>query len=62
MPWVARVAVSGHFMQIFALPQVIAMIEKFIAVEIEHEPATVPCSLLQFGRATHTIMYAARMD
>jgi hypothetical protein len=27
-------------MQIFALPQLIAMIEKFIAVEIEHEPAT----------------------
>ena len=37
--WVARVAVSGHFMQIFALPQLIAMIEKFIAIEIEHEPA-----------------------
>ena len=33
--WVARVAVSGHFMQIFALSQVVAMIEKFIAVEIE---------------------------
>jgi hypothetical protein len=33
--WVARVAVSGHFMQIFALSQVVAMIEKFLAVEIE---------------------------
>jgi pimeloyl-ACP methyl ester carboxylesterase len=40
--WVARVAVSGHFMQIFALPQVVAMIKKFIAVEMEHEPAAVP--------------------
>jgi hypothetical protein len=26
--WVARVAVSGHFMQIFALPQIVTMIEK----------------------------------
>ena len=33
--WVARVAVSGHFMQIFALPQIVPMIEKFIAVEVE---------------------------
>ena len=33
--WVARVAISGHFMQFFALPQVVAMIEKFIAVEVE---------------------------
>jgi pimeloyl-ACP methyl ester carboxylesterase len=33
--WVARVAVCGHFMQIFALPQVVAMIEKFIALQIE---------------------------
>jgi pimeloyl-ACP methyl ester carboxylesterase len=40
--WVARVAVSGHFVQVFALPQVVAMIEKFIAIEIEHEPAAVP--------------------
>ncbi|MGA7903806.1 MAG: hypothetical protein WCA06_14335 [Terrimicrobiaceae bacterium] len=28
--WIARVALSGHFVQIFALPQVIAMIEKFL--------------------------------
>jgi pimeloyl-ACP methyl ester carboxylesterase len=28
--WIARVAISGHFVQIFALPQVIAMIEKFL--------------------------------
>jgi pimeloyl-ACP methyl ester carboxylesterase len=28
--WIARVAVSGHFVQIFALPQVVAMIEKFL--------------------------------
>ena len=28
--WIARVAVSGHFVQIFALPQVIAMIEQFL--------------------------------
>jgi pimeloyl-ACP methyl ester carboxylesterase len=40
--WVARVAVSGHFIQIFALPQIVAMIEKFIAVEIEHEPEPAP--------------------
>jgi pimeloyl-ACP methyl ester carboxylesterase len=33
--WVARVAVSGHFMQIFALPQIVAMIEKFIAREVD---------------------------
>jgi hypothetical protein len=33
--WVARVAVSGHFMQIFALPQVVAMIEKFLTVPSE---------------------------
>ena len=33
--WVARVAVSGQFMQIFALPQIVAMIEKFLAVEVE---------------------------
>ena len=33
--WVARVAVSGHFLQIFARPQIVAMIEKFIAVEVE---------------------------
>ncbi len=33
--WVARVAVSGHFIQIFAVPQVVAMIEKFIAMEVE---------------------------
>ncbi|HZR79991.1 MAG TPA: alpha/beta fold hydrolase [Candidatus Binatia bacterium] len=29
--WVARVAVSGHFVQVFALAQVVAMIEKFVA-------------------------------
>ncbi|MGB7790607.1 MAG: hypothetical protein WBL39_05310 [Terrimicrobiaceae bacterium] len=28
--WISRVALSGHFVQIFALPQVIAMIEKFL--------------------------------
>ncbi|HEY5768514.1 MAG TPA: alpha/beta fold hydrolase [Terrimicrobium sp.] len=28
--WIARVALSGHFVQIFALPQIIAMIEKFL--------------------------------
>lgn len=28
--WVARVAVSGHFVQVFALPQVVAMIERFV--------------------------------
>ncbi len=31
----ARVAVSGHFIQIFALPQVTAMIDKFLDSEIE---------------------------
>ena len=31
--WIARVALSGHFVQIFALPQVIAMIEKFLESE-----------------------------
>lgn len=36
--WIARVAVAGHFMQFFALPQVIAMIEKFLAIEIERAP------------------------
>lgn len=36
--WIARVAVSGHFVQIFALPQVIAMIEKFLASEIAGAP------------------------
>jgi hypothetical protein len=34
--WIDRVAVSGHFVQIFALPQVVAMIEKFLASEIEN--------------------------
>ena len=29
-------------MQVFALSQVVDMIEKFIAVAMEHEPATVP--------------------
>jgi pimeloyl-ACP methyl ester carboxylesterase len=29
--WIARTAVSGHFVQVFALPQVIAMIEQFLA-------------------------------
>ena len=28
--WISRVAVSGHFVQVFALPQVIAMIDKFL--------------------------------
>jgi hypothetical protein len=28
--WIARVAISGHFVQVFALPQVIAMIERFL--------------------------------
>ena len=28
--WIARVAGSGHFVQIFALPQVVAMIGKFL--------------------------------
>jgi pimeloyl-ACP methyl ester carboxylesterase len=28
--WIARVALSGHFVQMFALPQVIAMTEKFL--------------------------------
>jgi pimeloyl-ACP methyl ester carboxylesterase len=36
--WVARVAVSGHFVQIFALPQLTAMIEKFLESEIERKP------------------------
>jgi pimeloyl-ACP methyl ester carboxylesterase len=31
--WVGRAAVSGHFLQIFSLPQVIAMIEKFLECE-----------------------------
>jgi pimeloyl-ACP methyl ester carboxylesterase len=34
----ARVAVTGHFIQIFALPQVTAMIDKFLASEIERVP------------------------
>jgi len=29
--WIARVAVSGHFVQLFALPQVVAMMEQFLA-------------------------------
>jgi pimeloyl-ACP methyl ester carboxylesterase len=29
--WIARTAVSGHFVQVFALPQVVAMVEKFLA-------------------------------
>lgn len=29
--WIARVAISGHFVQIFALPQVAAMITRFLA-------------------------------
>ncbi|HEU4679105.1 MAG TPA: alpha/beta fold hydrolase [Terrimicrobiaceae bacterium] len=33
--WVARVALSGHFVQVFALPQVTAMIERFLALPIE---------------------------
>lgn len=33
--WVARVALSGHFVQVFALPQVTAMIEKFLALETD---------------------------
>jgi pimeloyl-ACP methyl ester carboxylesterase len=40
--WIARVAVAGHFIQIFALPQVTAMIDKFLATEIERGPAA-PC-------------------
>jgi pimeloyl-ACP methyl ester carboxylesterase len=28
--WIARTAVSGHFIQVFALPQVVAMIEQFL--------------------------------
>jgi pimeloyl-ACP methyl ester carboxylesterase len=28
--WIARAAVSGHFVQVFALPQVAAMIEQFL--------------------------------
>jgi pimeloyl-ACP methyl ester carboxylesterase len=28
--WIARAAVSGHFLQIFALPQVVAMIARFL--------------------------------
>ncbi len=40
--WVARAAVSGHFIQIFAWPQVVAMIEKFLAIEIEGEHAATP--------------------
>jgi pimeloyl-ACP methyl ester carboxylesterase len=28
--WIARTAVSGHFVQVFALPQVVAMIEQFL--------------------------------
>ena len=28
--WIARVAVSGHFLQIFALPQIVAMITRFL--------------------------------
>ncbi len=40
--WIARVAVAGHFIQIFALPQVTAMIDKFLASEIEGA-STAPC-------------------
>jgi len=36
--WIARVAVAGHFVQIFALPQVSAMIEKFLESEINRKP------------------------
>jgi pimeloyl-ACP methyl ester carboxylesterase len=32
--WMARAAICGHFVQIFALPQVIAMIEKFLDLGI----------------------------
>jgi pimeloyl-ACP methyl ester carboxylesterase len=28
--WIARAAVSGHFLQIFALPQIVAMITRFL--------------------------------
>jgi hypothetical protein len=28
--WISRLALSGHFVQVFALPQVIAMIDKFL--------------------------------
>jgi pimeloyl-ACP methyl ester carboxylesterase len=36
--WIARVAIAGHFLQIFALPQVAAMIEKFLESEIDGAP------------------------
>ena len=36
--WISRVALSGHFVQIFALPQVIAMIEKFLESGITAGP------------------------
>lgn len=36
--WIARVAVTGHFVQIFGLPQVTAMIEKFLTAEINRTP------------------------
>jgi hypothetical protein len=28
--WIARAAISGHFLQIFALPRVVAMITQFL--------------------------------
>jgi pimeloyl-ACP methyl ester carboxylesterase len=37
--WIARVAVSGHFLQVFALPQITAMIEKFLEFGIDRAPS-----------------------
>ena len=39
--WISRVALSGHFVQVFALPQVIAMIDKFL--EWLNTAAPDPC-------------------